>query len=270
MAEPLATLITYRRLAGAAIRARAQYRLTFALDFAAQLVAGVSEFLAILVIFGHLQRLGGWSLTEVAFLYGMAGISFALTDLWVGYLDNLGQMIRVGTFDVVLVRPISSLLQVVAGDFAIRRLARLAQAAAVLAYAVVNLHIVWSAAKLGMLLAALCSGVAIFSGVWIAGSAVAFWTTNIQEVVNSFTYGGSFLTSYPINIFGAWTRRFLAFVVPMAFVAYYPSLFILDKPDAVVGQPSLAFASPLVALLTVTAGAMIWRSGVRHYRSTGS
>jgi ABC-2 type transport system permease protein len=124
----------------------------------------------------------------------VAGISFALTDLWVGYLDNLGQMIRVGIFDVVLVRPISSLLQVVAGDFAIRRLARLAQAAAVLAYAVINLHIVWSAAKLGMVLAALCSGVAIFSGVWIAGSAIAFWTTNIHEVVNSFTYGGSFLT----------------------------------------------------------------------------
>ena len=33
---------------------------------------------------------------------------------------------------------------------------------------------------------------------------------------------------------------------------------------------ALAFASPLIAGLTVLAGAVVWRFGVRHYRSTGS
>lgn len=270
MAEPLSTLITYRRLAGAAIRARAQYRLTFVLDFGAQFVGAVSDFVAVLVIFSHLPRLGGWSLPEVAFLYGASGISFALTDVVIGQLDSLGQMIRMGTFDVFLVRPLSDLFQVVASEFAVRRMGKAVQAAAVLAYALANLHIAWSPARLGMMLLMLVSGMAIFSGVWIMGSAISFWTTDIHEIVNSFTYGGSFLTSYPVNIFGAWTRRFLAFVVPMAFVAYYPSLFILNKPDAVIGQPALAFATPLIAGLTLLAGLTVWRIGIRHYRSTGS
>ena len=270
MADRLATLTTYRRLATASIRARAQYRLTFGLDFVAQFVAGVSEFLAILVIFHHLPRLGGWSLPEVAFLYGLAGISFAVTDFLVGQLDTLGQMIRMGTFDVFLVRPLSGLLQVVSSEMQLKRLAKAAQAGAVLAYALGNLHIAWSPGKLGMLAAASVSGAVIFSGVWIAGSAISFWTTDVHEVVNSFTYGGNYLTSYPINVFGAWTRRFLAFVVPMAFVAYYPSLFILGKPDAVIGQPALAFATPVIAIVTLFAGLGAWRLGVRHYRSTGS
>jgi len=270
VAERLGPLTTYRRLAGASIRARAQYRLTFGLDFAAQFVAGLSDFLAILVIFHHLPQLGGWSLPEVAFLYGMAGISFALTDLWIGQLDTLGHMIRLGTFDVFLVRPLGSLFQVAASELQVKRLAKAGQAGAVFAYALANLHVAWSPARILMIAVAIGSGAAIFSGVWIAGSAISFWTTDVQEIVNSFTYGGSFLTSYPINIFGAWTRRMLAFVVPMAFVAYYPSLFILDKPDAVIGQPALAFASPLVAGLTLLAGAAVWRTGVGHYRSTGS
>src|SRR5262249_22212553 len=98
------------------MRARAPYRLTFRLDFAGHVVAGVWESLAILVIFHHLPRLAGWSLPEVAFLYGLAGISFALTDALIGQLDSLGQMIRMGTFDVFLVRPLSGLLQVATSD----------------------------------------------------------------------------------------------------------------------------------------------------------
>jgi ABC-2 type transport system permease protein len=270
VAEVQARLAAYVRLAAADIRARAQYRLSFVLDVAAQFVAAATDFLAILVIFKYLPRLGGWSLPEVAFLYGMAGISFALTDLLIGHLDSLGQLIRMGTFDVLLIRPLGSLLQVASREFAVRRAGKAVMAGLVLAIAIANLHIDWSPARLGMLLAAIVSGVAIFSGVWIAGSAISFWTSDIQEVANAFTYGGSFLTSYPINIFGTWTRRLLAFVIPMAFVAYYPSLFILDKPDAVIGQPALAFAAPAIAALTLCAGMLAWRVGVRHYRSTGS
>ncbi len=270
MAERLGRPTIYRRLTAASIRSRAQYRLTFVLDFLAQFIASLSDFLAVLVIFHHLPRLGGWSLPEVAFLYGLAGIAFALTDLWIGQLDGLGQMIRMGSFDVFLLRPLGSLFQVAASELQLKRLGKAAQSAAVMAYALANLQIAWSPARLAMLVASIGSGVAIFSGVWIAGAAISFWTTDVHEIVNSFTYGGNFLTSYPINIFGAWTRRFLAFVVPMAFVAYYPSLFILGKPDAVAGTPALALATPLVALLTLCAAAAVWQTGVRHYRSTGS
>jgi ABC-2 type transport system permease protein len=270
VAEPLAALETYARLVGASIRSRAQYRLSFALDFVATFVAALTDFAAILVLFNHLPALGGWSLPEVSFLYGVAGVSFALADMFVGHLDGFGDLIRTGAFDVVLMRPHGTLFQVVASELAIRRLGKLAQAGAVLVYALATVHVDWSPLKVALLLVTFASGPAIFAGIWVAGTSISFWTTEIREVVNAFTYGGSYLASYPINLFGVWLRRFLAFVVPAAFVAYYPCVVILGKTDPVAGRPWLGLLSPLVAVATLAASRQAWQFGVRHYRSTGS
>ena len=270
MAEPLATLETYTRLVGASIRSRAQYRLSFVLDFVATFTSALTDFLAILVLFSHVPVLGGWSRPEVAFLYGLAGITFALTDMLVGHLDGFDELIRTGTFDVLLVRPHGSLFQVVASELAVRRLGKVAQAGAVLVYALATVHVAWSPVKAGLLLVTFLSGTAIYAGIWVAGASISFWTTQVREVVNAFTYGGNYLASYPINLFGVWLRRFLAFVVPAAFVAYYPCVVILGKTDPVAGLPWLGYLSPVVAVATLAAGRLAWQLGVRRYRSTGS
>jgi ABC-2 type transport system permease protein len=109
----------------------------------------------------------------------------------------------------------------------------------------------------------------IFCSVWVGTNAAAFWLVNVREATNAFTYGGNFLTQYPLDIFAAWFRRLFAFVIPIAFVNYFPSLFILDKPTG-PWPPALRFASPLVALATVAVTAIVWRAGVRRYTSTGS
>jgi ABC-2 type transport system permease protein len=260
----------YVRLSAASIRSRLQYRLSFALDFVTALLATLLDFVVILVIFAHVPQLGGWSRWEVGFLYGAAGISFGLADLMVGRLDEFGELIRRGSFDVLLVRPHGTLFQVVASEFAIRKLGKVAQAAAILGLAVANLQIAWDAARLLLVLAMIASGAAIFAAIWIGGAAIGFWTTEINEARNAFTYGGSVLTAYPIDIFGAWAGRFLVFVVPLAFVAYYPSLFVLGRRDALGGPGWLSFTSPLIAGLLLVVARLAWRSGVRHYRSTGS
>jgi ABC-2 type transport system permease protein len=98
---------------------------------------------------------------------------------------------------------------------------------------------------------------------------IVFWAVEGREVSNAFTDGGNFFAQYPINVYDAWLRRFLAFVVPMAFVCYYPALYILDKPDP-LGLPSwLRFASPFVAATAATTSGFVWRFAVRHYRSAG-
>ena len=263
-------LVTYWRLGMADVRSRAQYRVSFALDFVGAFGASFVDFLVVLVIFSHLPRLAGWSLAEIALLYGASGISFAMADLMVGHLDTFGQRIRTGTFDVLLVRPHGSLFQVIASELALRRLARAAQAAGVLAVALSRLQIHWTAGRVIVLAVMLVCGTGIFVGVWVAGAAISFWTTEIPEAVNAFTYGGSLLTQYPIEIFGTWLRRFLAFVVPMAFVAYYPALLVLDKADPVLGLPWLGVLTPVVAVVTLAAGRALWALGERRYRSTGS
>jgi len=53
-------------------------------------------------------------------------------------------------------------------------------------------------------------------------------------------------------------------------VSYQPALALLGQADP-LGLPAWAgFVSPLVALVAAGCAALVWRSGIRHYRSTGS
>jgi ABC-2 type transport system permease protein len=254
----------------ASLRAQLVYRLSFVLLTLSATLATFMDFVVIAAIFTHLPRLAGWSLPEVALLYGISGVGFGITDLCIGTLDALPQLIRDGAFDILLVRPIGTLYQVLAREFGMRRLGKVVQSGAVLAYAIAHLHVAWSPPRVGMLAMALVTGPLIFGSVWVIAITHVFWTVETGEVANSFTYGGSFAASYPINLFTGWLRDLLAFVIPMAFVAYYPALFILGRPDPIGLPPFTPLLSPAVAVCLLVLARAVWRTGVRHYRGTGS
>jgi ABC-2 type transport system permease protein len=260
----------YRRLVGARVRSQLQYRLSFALSLVGAALISFLDFAAILVLFTQVDALGQWSVAEVAFLYAISSLAFALTDLAIGHLDLLPRMIREGELDVILTRPLGSLFQVVASDFALRRLGKAFQGLAVLVVALSALDVDWTLGRGAMLVVMVVAGIAIFAGLWIAMASIAFWLIDSIEVANAFTYGGNFLAQYPVNIFGSWLRRFVIFVFPLAFVAYFPSLYVLGKDDPLGLPGALQFASPAIAVASVAGGALVWRFAVRHYRSTGS
>jgi ABC-2 type transport system permease protein len=262
-------IAVWRRLVAAQVRSQLQYRLSFALELVGVFTIAFLDFLAVLVIFHNTPRLAEWSVQEVAFLYALSSISFAFTDLAIGHLDLFPQLIRDGNFDILLVRPRGTLLQVAASDFQLRRLGKAAQGAVVLVYALAALHVHWTVARVVVLIVSIPAGVLIFASVWIVFACVAFWAVDSGEFTNAFTYGGNFLAQYPIDIYGAWLRRFLAYLVPLAFVCYFPALFVLGKPDPLGLPHVLQFLSPAVALAALSAAVAAWRVAVRHYRSAG-
>ena len=266
MVEPL---LLWRRLIGAQIRSQLQYRLSVSLDFLGSGLIAFVDFLAVLVIFHNVPRLNTWSVHEVAFLYALTSISFAVTDMLIGHLDLFPQLIRTGNFDILLVRPRSTLLQVFGSDFAIRRFAKAVQGGAVLVYALSGLDLHWTLARAVVLAVSIPAGCVIFGSVWVVGACLAFWTTDGGEFTNAFTYGGNFMAQYPIDVYSAWLRRFLAYVVPLAFVCYFPALFLLDKRDPLGLPRALEFASPAVAAVAACVAGLVWRFAVRHYRSAG-
>jgi ABC-2 type transport system permease protein len=263
------TVVLWRRLVGAQVRSQLQYRASFALDVSGAFLISFIDFMAVLVIFHNVHRLGTWSVREVALLYALSSISFALTDLAIGHLDQFPQKIRDGNFDTLLVRPRSTLFQVIASDFQLRRLGKAVQGLLVLVYALAALDLHWTVGRAAMLAVSIPAAIVIFSSIWVVGGCLAFWTTDGGEFTNAFTYGGNFLAQYPVDILAAWLRRFLAYLVPLAFVSYFPALYLLDKPDP-LGLPAfLEVSSPLVAVGAALVTGLVWRSAVRHYRSAG-
>jgi len=123
--------------------------------------------------------------------------------------------------------------------------------------------------RVAMLVVSIPAAIVIFSSIWVVGGCLAFWTTDGGEFTNAFTYGGNFLAQYPIDIYSSWLRRFLAYIVPLAFVTYFPALYILGKDDPLGLPRFLEFSSPLVAAAAAVVASFVWRFAVRHYRSAG-
>jgi len=259
----------WRKLVAARIRADWQYRTSFVLFTVSQFVAAFVDIAVVLVLFTNVDRLAGWSVAEVAFLYGTASLAFGLADVFVSEVEFVAHHIRHGSFDRFLLRPVGPLLLLSGHEFAFRRAGKVFQAALVLAVAVTQVDVGWDAARVAMVVQMVVVGFLIFSGIWVVTSSIAFWAVEIREVANSFTYGGNFLAHYPMEIFSGWLRR-LATIVPLAFVSYYPALWVLGRNDPHGSPAWLRFAGPLVAAGVVLVARAVWSSGIRHYRSTGS
>lgn len=270
MADARATATVCARLVGARIRSEWQYRTSFVLFILSQtLVAGL-DFAAIAVVFTNIDALGGWSVAQVAVLFGINGLAFGLGDICVSPVETVARHIRQGTFDGFLMRPVPVLPHLVASEFALRRIGRLVQPAAVLAIALPMVDIAWRPASVALLVSAVFAGATIFGALWVLTSCIAFWTVEIQQIGHSVTYGGKMLADYPIDVLGAWLRRAVIFVVPIAFVAYLPAAWLLDKPLP-LGLPRIVgWAAPAVALVLALVARMVWNVAIRHYRSTGS
>ena len=116
----------------------------------------------------------------------------------------------------------------------------------------------------------LVSGSVIFFAVFIAFACIQFWTIDANEVANAFTYGGNTLTQYPLTVFPKEVVASLTFVLPLAFVNWYPALYVLDRSDPFGFPEWLRFASPMAALALGLLSALVWRTGVRRSSSTGS
>jgi ABC-2 type transport system permease protein len=170
----LEPLVLYGRLIGARVRAQMQYRVSFVLSLVGSTVATLIEFGAIVVLFGRVSTIAGWSLGEVALLYALAETSFSTAELFGSALDDFNLRVAQGTFDRVLTRPRGAFFQVLAEDLALRRLGRVAQGVAVLVFATSRLDMTWTPAKLLVLLVALSSGVVIFFSIFVLAAAFCF------------------------------------------------------------------------------------------------
>jgi ABC-2 type transport system permease protein len=252
------------------MRVSMTYRTSFAILTIGQFLICGLDFVAILVMFASVDALGGFSLPEIAFLYAGSALCLGIADLLVGNIERLGLRIRMGTFDAMLIRPVPALVQVSADEFALRRVGRIAQGGAVFAWSLANLDVSWSPARAAMIPYLIVFGSLIFLAIFTLGAAVQFWTAESSELANSFTYGGSTLAQYPMTIYPAEAVKALTFIVPITFVNWYPSLYVLGRDDPLGLPTAVQFASPLAAALLCAAAALVWRTGMRRYRSTGS
>ncbi len=258
------------RIAMLRLRGQMQYRSSFFMQIVGNFLVNAVEVIVLWSLFQHFESLGGWSLAEVVFLHGLAMTMFALGDTLSNGIQEVPGLIREGSFDRTLVRPMSSWIQSTVNEVSLRHFGLLAQGLLLLGIGMASAGIDWTPGKAAYLPIAIASGIALFCALFTVEAIISFWTVNSVEAVNAFTYGGSDLGQYPIHIFRRGLRFIFLWVVPIGFMTYYPAVYLLDKDDPLGAPAAASFVAPLAAIAFCVAIGYGWQVAIRHYRSTGS
>jgi len=268
-AKKVKSLSLYLHFITLRIRAQMAYRFSFTLELLSQASVSVIDFLMIAILFERFKQLANWTLWEVGLLYGIISICFALAEMVARGFDTFQNLVVRGAFDNMLIRPLGTFYQVFAHEFQLRRVGRLIQGLVVFLIANSHLDISWSLGKLGYLCLALTGGTCFFIGLLVVGATSCFWTVQSIEIINIFTHGGIFMGSYPISIYQRWFRHFFTFIIPLACVNYFPSVFLLNKFEPAGTSRIVVQFAPFIGILFLSITGLFWKWGVSHYQSTG-
>ena len=255
--------------AGAALRAEVQYRLNLLVGIGVGLAFQITGFLFIWVVLSRFHSLGGWSLGDIAFLYGLRLTAHGLWLIPLNRLVELDEEVRQGRFDVYLVRPLNPLLQFTTIRFRINVLGDVVGGVVLFAAATRLVGIDWSPPAVGYLALALIGGAALEGSLQLACSAMAFrWLDTwglrlmLDDVFSNFG-------NYPLHIFGGVSQWLLTFVLPLAFVAYLPATVLLHRTAELSIHPLFAYLAPLVGAACFIAACCFWMRQMRNYQSSG-
>jgi ABC-2 type transport system permease protein len=254
----------------AAVRSRLQYRLDLLIGILMGIAYQGSGFAFVWIVLARFHTLGGWTFGQVGFLYGMRLVAHALWLVPFGSVSiGLDRVVREGEFDRYLLRPVNPLVQAMTADARTGPFGDLVTGVGILAAAASRAGVDWSPLALGYCALAVAGGALVECSAQLALSALTFRLLETQPlrwfVDDLFSYFGS----YPMRIFGTGTEWALTVVVPVAFVAYLPASVLLGRSDQLRVAPAVAYAAPLLGVMTFGLAYRLWKGQLRAYQSSG-
>jgi viologen exporter family transport system permease protein len=257
----------YLKLISVSIRSQMQHRASFLMLALSHFISTFVDIIGIWVLFDRFKMVQGWTLPELALIYGIMHMGFAFAEASARGFDTFSQLLKMGDFDRILLRPCSSLLQIASRDFQMMRIGRFFQGLVVLLWAANQTGLSLLSLQGLIILLAFIGATSLFYALFVMQATLSFWTTETLEIMNITTYGGLETGQYPISIYPRPFRLFFTLIIPLACVAYYPAAIMLQQRPLPLWT---ALLFPLSGVVFLLVAFRLWRFGVRHYCSTGS
>jgi len=254
----------------ASIRSRMEYKISFIFLFFALIVYYLAQLGVIVVVLTKFGDIAGWSLGEMAFLYGLMVFSQGVTTILFGSLNDFeGQVIN-GDFDRLLVRPLSPLVQILASKFEISSLAHFLIGSTALYLGSRSSGVEWTALKALYLPVVIGGAVLIQGGMRLGVAAVCFWTIRNRSLVHILIYSSKEMILYPISIYHRAMQMFLTIAFPLAFINFYPSHYFLSRSGSgLLFHPYIQYMTPVAGVVVFACAYALWRLGITRYQSVG-
>jgi ABC-2 type transport system permease protein len=253
----------------AGFRSTLQYRTDTFIVIAMALAFQGTGFAFIWVLLSRFESLAGWTLGQVAFLYGLRLIVHALAGVLTGPIFSLEDQVRSGEFDRYLLRPLSPLVQFMTQRVEISILGDLLGGLAIFVVANQAVGLAWTPISILYLGLAIVGGALIEGSVRILVGALTFRTLSSQSLLFLADSVFSNFANYPLTIFGTILQYVFIFIFPLAFVAFVPATVLLDKTSDLQVSPVLAYAAPVVGLIWAFVAARVFNRELSHYQSAG-
>jgi ABC-2 type transport system permease protein len=247
------------------IKARMQYRVDFLLSSIGMLFSSMATLGVFWVLFDTVPQLAGWTFMEMVFIYAFYMIAISPMQILFDNIWRLRNDVRTGNFLKFYFRPLNMMFYYMSEVFDLKGLTQLAVGIALLIYASVQLQIIWSPLKLILLPLTIFGASLVMISIIVSAGCAAFWITNSFPVM-SLAWKLREFSPYPMSIFDGAFRFVFTFMMPIGFVAFYPSQMFL-RPEQ---MSPLVYFSPVMGVVMFAITYWIWTKGVNHYNGTGS
>lgn len=249
----------------ASLKSQAQYKFDFFINILGNILGLLGDFIIVAFILLRFKSIEGWQLHEIALMYAIIEFGFGMYRFIGDGFNKFEQLILTGKFDTLLIRPASSLLQVMLQKIDFKRLGMVAQAVAVGIWGLQSSSFVDNSFYMYLPIL-LLSSVIINIQISIILAAVAFWTGKNEDIIILGHYSTRTAAKYPATIYHNLFSHILTFVIPFYSVTYYPMLYYTGKSGNI-----LYLFAPFIGIAVMTPiSYVIWKSGVKRYSSTGT
>jgi len=258
-------LSIYRKILVQDLKTKMSYRADFIISTFGMIMTNVAGFVTFMILFGNFPTINGWDYYHMLFLYGFSLVALTPVQCFFDNNWNLRFMVQSGDFIKYCFRPVNVFFYFMSEVFDVKGLGQLVFGVGTIAFAWYHIGIPVTFLAIAKLIVFLLAASLFMIAIMNAAAATCFWIKGSGYVMVIMFRFKDF-AKYPASIFNSVFKVIFTFIIPIAFVAYYPSLVILE-PDNV---PLLAWLSPALGLVFFYLSYRFWMLGVRKYDFTGS
>jgi ABC-2 type transport system permease protein len=255
----------YFRCLGQQMKAILAYEADFAVMLVSAVIVQLAGFLFIWTIFQRIPSINGWTMWQVVMMYALVFVTEGVGSLFFEGTWRLSELVYNGKFDQILMRPVSPIVQVLAGAVGFNGLGNIVTGTVLIVIGIVNTPIQWTPGRLLMLVILIASAATIRVAINLGSAASAFWIKAPWSMVPMFVHQLGEFAKYPITIYSVAVQALIVIAVPFAFVSFFPTAFIFG----VEAWSLQGLLTPLVAVYSVLMAVWLFNVGLRRYESTG-
>jgi ABC-2 type transport system permease protein len=254
----------------ASLRSEFQYRANAISSVIGGILYQLTGFLVVWIIVNRFNSIGGWSLAEITFLYGMRLTSHGIFYLCFSQLFELDRVLITGEYDRFLVRPISPLLQLFTRKLRVNCFGDLLGGAALLLAAGAQTPIEWTPLAVLFVVLATIGGGLVEGAVQLALGALTFRHLNLVSLRMTVNETFNQYGNYPQRIFPNALQAVFTFALPVAFVAYFPAAALFGRTNELLALAWAAWITPLIGVGLYLLALGFWHRASRGYQSAGT